>query len=65
MKSLKVVLNRNVYIVIWDEENILDTIQREKDGKFLSYKNADCKRIINNESKLFRGVLPDGFSKAN
>ena len=62
-RVLRVVLNRNEYKVTWDSEHVLDTIERAKDGKLLSIKNADAKRIFNNEAALFAGRLPEGFSR--
>lgn len=63
MKKIRVKLNGNIYSVAWDECSTLDAITREKDGKALTIKNKDALRIYNNEAKLFRGILPDGFEK--
>lgn len=63
-RVVRVALKGTTYKVTWDYEQVLDTIEREKDGKLLTVKNPDARRIINNEEKLYRGQLPEGFEYA-
>lgn len=62
--AIRVALNGTTYKVTWDEECVLDTIEREKDGKLMTIKNPDARRIYNNADALFAGRLPDGFEYA-
>jgi len=59
--TLRCAKNGKTYILTYDEENILDTV--ECDGEFMVSTHHIVKRIVTNSEKIRVGVIPSGFSK--
>jgi len=49
--------------IVFDEDGVLDTVQRLSDGKFLSTKDSVCKKVLTHADRIRAGFIPDGFSK--
>ena len=59
--TLRLDKNGKLYILTYDEYNVLDTI--ECDGKLLVSTHHVAKRIVVNSDKIIRGSIPKGFTK--
>lgn len=50
-----------VYVLTYDSEGVLDTIQR--DGEYIVSTHHVAKSLVANYEKISRGIFPNGFVK--